>query len=388
MKSIVNKDNKLFYFCYLLILVGQMLSNVIFLHDFLDYIDYVAIFLLIVFIIRQSGKFDIKSVIKIVICSLIVCIVSVVSGDKKLLKLILFIIAIKDVSFDEFIKKDFLFKFVLMILVLFLFAMGFTNPTNAYRADGIIRYSMGFQHPNNFSVYTLSLCFDCIYVYKNKKNLFQYILIFISFIANYYLADSRTGVFILFFVLLYLFIPKKLIIKIMENKIVKLFITNLFVILFILSLFCTVNYVGKRNEFIYQIDAITSRRVFLANQYLKKYPAVSLFGHNMIETSRYIDLEINPHYLPLDNAYMYILLRFGVLVVALLIYLYFVTIKCAYKMKNYTLIFVLTLWTTYAVMEATYISIDYNPFLLAFSYAFYVNRNHKKDINLLISNSY
>ena len=365
------KTETFFFIGYVLMLAGQMFSNVIFIEHYINYLTYLGFLFLVVYIIINKNKYTNKNIIFLLLCTLFFTIVSIVTNDKKMLKLMSLIIAFQNINFEKFIKKDFTFRSIFLIIVVFLNLLGFTHNNDVTRiGESTIRYALGFHHPNTFAVYTMMLGLEFIYLNRTDKKIKSFIFVIIIFGLNYFLTDSRAAMIIEILMIIYLTIPSNVIQKLFENKIIKNGITLSFLILLFLSLFLTFNY-SKNNNLLYKVNELTSSRIMLANMYIKKYSVFSLFGQEISETNRFIDSKQNPNYIPLDNGYVHLILKFGFLTTIIFFLFYFIALKRLYENKNYILIFIIFILNLYLVMEATTIGVIYNPFLLVFATTFY-----------------
>ena len=366
------KSETFFFIGYILMLTSQMLSNVIFIENYTSYLTYLGFIFLVICVIKKIHKYTIKNILLFSLFTIIFLIVSLVANDKKMLKLMAIIIAFQGIDFETFIKKDFKYRLLLTVTVVGMSLLGLTYNNDVPRiGETTIRYSLGFQHPNNFAVYTMVLAMEFLYLCRNQKKNGQYIFILLIFGLNYFLTDSRAAMIIEFLMILYLLISKENVDKIFNRPIIKYVIIFSFLISLVASIFLGLNYSHENQNFISKINRITSERIMLANRYMKKYPIISIFGNNIPEANRYIDKSNNPNYIPLDNGYIHLLLEFGILVTIIFIYCYFISITRLYKSKNYSLILILFLLNLYLVMEATIYAVLYNPFLLIFSTVFY-----------------
>lgn len=369
MKNNMLKKTQLFFLGYALMLVSQMFANVIYFENIIYYLDYVAIALLTIYIVISRKDYNKKDIIKLLLFSIVSVIIYLVSNDKKLLKLSILIIAFKNINFEAFIRFDFKYRFLFLIIVVTLNLFGLMECNNVFR-DGTMRYSLGFQHPNNFAVYSMVLCLEYIYIYRNRKKWHQYLFLTIALACNVFLTDSRACIGIITLIIVYISIPSNILIAIYNNLIVKKLILHSFLIFFIISLAISLNY-NTDNKLINAINDITSDRIKIADRYFGEYPALSIFGNDLSMSRREINGKLNPNYVPLDNAYIHILLEWGIIMAIIFALLYYVSLKRLYKSSNYILIFILIMWEIYSIMEATGMSVIYNPFLLVFALVFY-----------------
>ena len=84
--------NILFYFSYFLVVSSEMLTQVKYIASYLKYFDYLAILILFVVFLIQSKNYSLKSFIYSIIFIFLSVVVTYVSKDSNILKLVLFLI--------------------------------------------------------------------------------------------------------------------------------------------------------------------------------------------------------------------------------------------------------------------------------------------------------
>ena len=259
--------DRLFYIGYLLLIISSLFKRVVFLNPVINYIEIAGCVSLAFIIVLSFNKIERKSLFRVFLLLVISILSSYFSGSSLPLKFILVICAAKNIDFDRFVETDFKMKTLLIILLVTFHYFGLTNDYIMYRANGTVRNSMGFSHPNMFGLQLLIICLEFFYIKYIKKQKFKIMdflfLAFIIFIIDYY-SDSRSSVITLsIFGLLYLL--KDLIIKACNNKVVKSLFVYSFVILALLSLISAINYKGS--SVLSSINKIISGRLYYNNYF-------------------------------------------------------------------------------------------------------------------------
>lgn len=367
------KLKHIFYFNYYILLAELMLNNIKILESPLKYLSYVSIMLLFFYIIIHRD-YDKKTFLKLLLCTILVIIVTLVSKNKQLFKLFTLLIAFKDINFDEFLNKDFKYRIFLLMVVIFSNFFGLSTNFIKYRLDGSIRYSLGFSHPNILGLHTIILCLEYIYINRQKKKLSLFIVSIATFLFNVFVTDSRICIIVSGLSFLYLCIKKKQLEKI--YKIIPFFIKNIYAILFIIVFILAINY-SESNNLISKINELSSARLLCANYYLNNSNVYALFGNYI---SRLQDLN-NPMFLPLDIGYLHLLIRYGLVITILMLYMFYKALKYLFNNKNYELISIMILFALYSTMEANAMIGIFNPFLMLLSIFFYEikGRNNIKE---------
>lgn len=345
--------NILFYFSYFLVVSSEMLTQVKYIAGYLKYFDYLAILILFVVFLIQSKNYSFKSFIYSIIFIFLSVIVTYVSKDSNILKLVLFLICFKDINFSECVKVDFYIKLLLVLLVMLLYSFNMTVNIPVYR-NGVLRKAFGFKHPNKIGMYLMMICLDCIYLSKGKFNMYYSFVILIIITFLFMFVDSRTSVLIVILAISFIYINKITKSKIIENKLVKIGTSNLFLIMTLLTLLLTI-LTSNGNLLAVKINRVLSYR-FTFNKYFLTQYHISLFGNNIITNNMYL----------LDSSYINILLRYGIIMWIWIYFLFFKTINKLYNDKEFVLLIIIILLMLYGFSESFLYKITANVFLLYF----------------------
>ncbi|CDB16979.1 putative uncharacterized protein [Clostridium sp. CAG:221] len=355
-----------FYLAYTFILLQAMFNNVPSLTPLYGIIDKLVIVLIFLTILFQNQIYRIKEIAWVVIIFAIVVISYFLSKDNIILKAIMLIIASKDINFKKFIKFDLVIKVIFCFIIIIFSQIGIAENYVILRADGTIRQSLGFSHPNALAAYWLSICCDYIYLAFNKNKIIKlFICTIITFIIGY-ITDSRTVIICVSLMIILLLYNNYL-----NNKIIKKIVIFLPYLLFALSL--SLAYLYKSSDLIKNIDRLLSKRIYYTEQYLQKYD-INLFGQK-IETVSTVQsrlLNISPQIL--DNSYIVLLLKFGIILLFCSCLLLSLRLKLSYRERDKLLIIILIIFMIVGLFENWLIKINYNPFILSFSSLIYRER--------------
>ena len=355
-----------FYLAYTFILLQAMFNNVPSLTPLYGIIDKLVIVLIFLTILFQNQIYRIKEIAWVVIIFAIVVISYFLSKDNIILKAIMLIIASKDINFKKFIKFDLVIKVIFCFIIIIFSQIGIAENYVILRADGTIRQSLGFSQPNALAAYWLSICCDYIYLAFNKNKIIKlFICTIITFIIGY-ITDSRTVIICVSLMIILLLYNNYL-----NNKIIKKIVIFLPYLLFALSL--SLAYLYKSSDLIKNIDRLLSKRIYYTEQYLQKYD-INLFGQK-IETVSTVQsrlLNISPQIL--DNSYIVLLLKFGIILLFCSCLLLSLRLKLSYRERDKLLIIILIIFMIVGLFENWLIKINYNPFILSFSSLIYRER--------------
>lgn len=376
MKSKFCLSKYLFLLSFFLLMISTFCGRVIFLNNILEYLKSIAIILLLFNCFIQSKIYKKNELIKIILAIVISFIVYYISKDSTILILTLLILSSKNIKFEEFIKYDFYYRIIVLIFVVSMYYLGLTEEFVLFR-DGLERISFGFSHANIFGFFLSMTIVDFIYLHKNNfKFIYCLFIIPIIFVIDYY-SDSRTSTIFLTLVLVFCLFYKTNIINIIYNKIFKKIISNSFLIFTIITLLAIYLY-SIDNSIGLKLDNIFSLRLSYSLKFLNNYD-ITLFGNNLILISTEIASKLGVTSLILDNAFVHILLRYGLIVYITFAYLFNKIFKMAYIEKNTLLIIIVLLLMVYGLMETYLFKIMYNGFIMYFSKILYVEGDNQDE---------
>lgn len=361
MKEKIKFEN-LFWIGYFLIVFSEMYINVKFVCNYTEKINIIGLIFLIVYIIFSNKNYTKKDFFLMVllfgisICTYFIC------KDFTIIKFLMLVYCLKNISFDKLVKKDFHIKILLFIILFVSSLLGFCNITSFQRGE-TIRYTLGFIHPNTTGFFIMLLTFEYIYINKGKIHFKQWFIIIIILCLTSFLTDSRSSVLaltLLAILILFFRIFKNM----LNSKIVCFIIKNFIIILTILSLFVSISYLNNERWAISLNDKLSNRLAYLSNS-LERYD-IKVFG-NAIPSNTII-----------DNQYIFFLLNFGIILYITYYILFYIKFKELIKEKNSLLIILLLILLVYGLMEKTVFKASYNAFMLSLSSALF---NYKKEEN-------
>lgn len=373
-----NLQKKLFIIAYILILASNMFAKIKYVGFALDYMDFIGIGLLALIVLFNTKKNDLKYMI----LGIFVLFVTIRTDDKSILKLLLFIMASKNIRFKDIVKYDFLIRTIFFISIIMLNDFNIMNNVLIYRNDGSIRSSLGFEHPNKLGLNIMILLADYLYITKNSKNkehkLLDVFVILISLISIYFVSNSRSALVCVLILLIYILFEKSIINHLYSKKIIKGIFKTAFIFFMILSVSLGLLF-PKNIGIVNKINKMSSGRVYYTSYYLKKYD-INLFGNKLVQKNKEYTSDNNILYFPFDNGYANLLLTYGLIISILLAYLFYKMLNELFKTKNYLLATIIFMFLIYGLMETGFININTNIYLLALANIFYdkTKLNNKK----------
>lgn len=304
-------NNILFYVSYMLmILNATLIKNV---SSRISHV-FIAVYIVLFIFNIVFKKYNKKEFMFIIIAFLLISIVFLISKERDLFILGILILSSKGVDFRKLVKIDFITRIWGIAITIILCLVGVAKDFIMYRYDFNnsvveIRHSLGFIHPNTLSINILILLMGYIFLrYKNIK-LIEFLVIFIIMYIFSKITGSRNGVLCTTITILLFYLEK--IFNIFSNKVIKCLITYSMTLCTILSILLTVLYKYDLN-FINIINNLLTGRIKSASYFLDTY-GFSLIGQKIELVSIIQSLQTSEQMRILDNLYMSLGIRSGII---------------------------------------------------------------------------
>jgi hypothetical protein len=297
------------------------------------------------------------------------------TSEKTLIISALSIFGCKGVNVRKVLKYTLFVYIIGMTLTISMVMLGKVQGELHTLNKGGIEYKIndfGFSHPNSAYNHLLMIALMIVAVWQERLRWYHYgIMTFIMFVA-YKVFFSRTG--FLIYLLLCMAIGVLHIIKWDKLKKVFFFLLNL-IPMGILTVSCILMiWYDKGIPFIDKLNNFVTGRIKLSSQ-AYKYAGVSWFGAVNRDWMRGIFV---------DNAYLSVLVSYGIFVCALCVVSYSLTCFRYWKIGEYYNLIILSTIAVYAFMEYMVVNATWNPLLLFMSGSlFWIGRkNGRVEINL------
>jgi len=342
----------LFWLGYILVVFSEVSINIMLIKNYQDIITFIGLLFISLYCIISQNSYRPKTLLILIILFLIGFISYYKTNDFTLLKFLIILLALKNIKFYSFIRKDYIIRILLFFLIFSLSIFGITEVTTFIR-DTYIRYTLGFIHPNTAGFYMMLIAFEYLYINKDKLSIKNILFILMVAIIINFTTYSRTAFLILIMAIISIKLIQKNEAKIIKNKLISLLIKNSFAILTALTILITLMYM-KNYSITNKINLAISNRLYYYLIYIINY-SVNFMGRDL------------PNYYPLDSSYLFLLYKFGIIVYLLYYYIYYDLIKKAYKENDYIFIIIILFLLLYGLAEKMIIRSTYNIFLFKFS---------------------
>ena len=339
------------------------------LNNILAYIILVLLLIQIAFF----QNYQLKEIITIGAITGLVVLVTLNSDYNALITTWIFIVASKNIDFDKFIELTYYTQLIMFIVVIYMFLNNYIQDFCIYR-DNLLRHSLGFSHPNQLGIRVFLLMVSRCYCRRNKLNAIDIAIVIAAAFSVNKIANSKTS----YYALLILAIISVIYVALIHMGSDMAAFSNILILIAITanvgSIVLSTNNI-KKIPMLRSFDMLMSKRFSQCYRTMNYY-GISLFGQEVKLLVKRPALGTFYHFW-LDNAYMAILLRYGVLMFLVFSYLYLVAMVYLKRSEQYYLLGIMSLYSIYGIMENNYFSISQNLFLIVLSFPIYIHITSK-----------
>lgn len=361
------------YFVLILWISGEILLNstiqrILFWEskDVNDAMAYIILGLLL-FQIVFFQRYQINELVVICAITVPIVIATLNSSHNTMMSTWIFIVAAKYLELDKFIKKVYIVQIIMILLVIGLFLTGYIEETIIYR-DSVIRHSLGFSHPNMLGVRVFQLVVCRSYLVRKNIRITDVIITLLAAYFVYRVPNSKTAYYSLIILSVFMTIH---ILSLMINSETVWMMNWCYVVALVVNFGSVALSVIDVNKYsvLRTIDRALSRRFSHCHSTLRFY-GISIWGQNIQNIVKRHMIGRYYHFL-LDNSYLSILLRYGIVVFLIFSGLYLTTMYYLIKNKQYMLVSIICMFAIYGIMENNFFSMSQNIFLITISYPIY-----------------
>ena len=322
-----------------------------------------CIYLLILNEVIKS-KLTLKSLRGLFVCGAMYVVIAYnTSFFSDVVMLLAFVYCGRNISFEKIAKTTIYTSSSILIFVILSSYAGIIN-NYIENTEMRRREYLGFR----YSLYPAAIIFNItalvLYINRGKIKLRQVLLLLISNFFVFYKTNSRLSFYMAVLMIIIMPLFQKFP-KILENsKIFHIGMGLSFIIAAVCSVVLTVIY-NPNIEWMKKLNAIFNDRLKFGNRSLMMYGVSILGKRNMEWIGNGLDSAGNKStetYLWVDNFYISIIQRFGILVsIVIILLLTFTLFKC-WKVKNCYLMLILTLIAGHCMIDDLFLYLNYNTF--------------------------
>ena len=269
-------------------------------------------------------------------------------------------------NIDVLVSYSFRSRLIATIIIITSHFMGIISTTLIER-DGSIRDSLGFFHPNTLGITLLFLSIEYVFLRWNTWRARNYLFPICCFLISHFVANSRGATVGLLLLLAFSFV-KKLVSPRSFSIFGFLIVCFLIVLLPAFSIWMMTKY-DASNSLFSALDRLSSLRFSFGNAIYKAY-GLNLLGQNIPTIVTWEDFQAINGYgiVELDNMYMSLALRNGLLYFISFLSVYFFTSWLAFKQKDTRVLVIMVVLLVFGMFEVLGAYLQFNTMFFMLGY--------------------
>lgn len=306
--------------------------------------------------------YSVKMLISMIIVGLLLLTAYLNSGYSHVFYLLMICLGIRYVDSRRIIAFDFWMRVILCVIIVLCGLTGIIENYVTYRTNSdVLRYSIGFNHPNTVASMVLSLILEDTWINQRRASGLNIVVIWMIATITYFITANRTAVLIM-----YVFPVVNAISEALSNQ-VKGRRSGGLVFAQLCPAAALFSYIAMklcRSSSLFRIiDYALSGRFFNASVIHHLY-GMSPLGQKVslvsVKTARLMSSSIAL----LDVAYLRLLIQAGPIALALLIILYGCVMNRAWSERNHILVLILVVYIFFGICESGFNNVYMNFTLL------------------------
>lgn len=300
---------------------------------------------------------------------LIIITLAVVSmrsaASSVMLLLTVFVLGVRNVSFNKIIKIYFWISFILLVGIMISAFLGIIANLIFYRGN-IIRHAFGIVYPTDFASHVLSLILAYCYLDFKHLNTIRYIGIALISLLLYYFCNTRLTSFTLLILIIALIFAKQAQRGNRGAHIIMSYSWGVMPLLAYMSISLGVLY-DKNVHILNKLNDLLSNRLSLSHHAIYHY-GFTLFGQFVVEHGwgKGPNAAKSIHsYFFIDSSYIRMVVIYGIIISAIVLYWLMKINMDAIRTKQYALCTVMIIIALDAFLEQHLLDLSYDPFILA-----------------------
>lgn len=374
MKIVVKKRSlpEILALIALVIFLVVSIIDVTFYVKFLPRVTYKILIAisLILLVVKElyKRKYDYRTIIGLFVTVLIYLLIAKMSSLTSNIAIgIFFIYGLRDIPFKSVAKTSLVISVCLLLFVIISSKLGII-PSYLEVSGTRLRSYLGFRYALFPSIILMDIVAIIFYLKQNRLRIWQWFLLVLSVYWVYDQTDSR-----LTFYSSCILLICNLSIKLFPNALSKLeHVLNVFKPTFIInalvSFWVAFTYLNSSNFFVndlfYKLNNMLGGRIYLANKSLQLFGfgwfgrPVEWYGNGLtVEGVRNYQT-----YLYVDNLYIQILQKYGLLILALMVLLLTLTLFKVIQKRQWVLALILILMSCHSMIDDLNLYLHYNIF--------------------------
>ncbi len=275
------------------------------------------------------------------------------------------LLSARNVEWKTFVKRTFLLYGALLLAVFLAYCAGILYGVDIYRRGDMVRWTLGFVHPNLLGGYVMVFAMLWVAVRYEAFRAADAVGIILLSVFTWFGPSSRTSALLIVLLLAIVLVSKLCGKWLLRCPVTRFCLIYSYPICFLLIFACSYLY-SDDSAFFVRLDSLLSGRVRFGHLFLEKYYH-TWFGQKVKQVSSRSALLKGTQTMYLDSAYMRLYVGFGI--VACLITLWIFTRIMRYAVENarWDIISGAVVMAAYGISEQYIINLHWNFYLILFA---------------------
>lgn len=280
----------------------------------------------------------------------------------------IFIIGAKDISLRKIITVYFAVTSILLVVTMGAALLGNIENLVYYPEGRRRRVSMGIGYPTDFSAHVFFGIMSYLYLRREKIKYLELVLIMIGNGILYWLTDARTNTICISAAVIFLGY-NKWIVERKKKKNCTYEMNRIWSILLALSpvicggfMIVISTFYNPHNKIMVLLNKLMNQRFSLSHRAIDIW-GIDFWGEWVPMQGYGSTVELPKHYFYLDSSYVNIVMRYGIVILAVILLIWIVITFRAREEKDWALLWVIAIISVQCMVEHHMIEIAYNPFI-------------------------
>lgn len=360
-------DHVLFTSAYLLCLVDALIFGYS-TFDAIPYAGELSLILracaagLVLIKLVLDRHYSLTSLLCLIAVGLVLLVVYVKSGYSHIFYLLIICLGLRNVDNETIVSLDFWARIALCVFIVCCSLTGIIENYVTYRTNSsVLRYSIGFNHPNTVASMVLSFILEEAWVSQRRPTGFYTVVIWLIAAITYLITANRTAVLIMAVFPVALWWFKDCSIERKKNQYGGIAFAAFFPAVVAFSFLAMTS--CRNSDFFRMIDKALSNRFYNANVIFNAY-GIPMIGQRVALVSVKTARLTNSSIALLDVAYLRMLIQAGPIVLGLMAILYGSAINRAWKNGSRLLVLMFCIFFIFGLCESAFNNVFMNFTLL------------------------
>ncbi len=375
----IEKNEQIFFLSYVIFLFFSILMHSMYYRWYVNYYKYIAAGCIALLLLQEVAMkaLSVRTLMgAVTLYSVAMLLAFLGSGDLQTSFACTFVYAFgaRNIDFKKISRITIMVTLTLVVFVIASSMLGIITNYQVVQSGGTrLRYFLGFRYALNAPAMLLNVIMLYVFVKRDEGKYIEIALFLIFAVVLYSYTDSRLTFGLSIISLLIAAFCRKKKTDLSNLVLLPKLLTVIFPLCFAVSMWFA-KYYSASVSWMKQLNAILGGRLRMGQSSLNLY-GTSLFGNHDI---KWIGAGLNAYgqqsteaYFYVDNMYIQLLQRYGILFMVLFLILATLVVVRCYKKKENILVFLLAIVALHGLIDDGIIYVQMNTFWLLFGSALF-----------------